>query len=86
MKTAIKCAIAVVLAVVRIMGHKSEAFQAVAHLFVGGLFASAWLQFSEINTEKSSIRHPPLARENLILAVLLSLIELGCFLWHRFSG
>lgn len=69
LKTIIKYSIAIVLAVIRIRGYKSQTFQAIAHLFVGGLFTASWLQ---VNT-----------RENLILAIALSVIELGCFLWQH---
>lgn len=36
----VNLAFAVVLAILRATGHKSEAFQAVAHLYEGGLFAA----------------------------------------------
>jgi uncharacterized membrane protein YfcA len=53
-----------VLAATRIAGHKSEAFQAVAHVFVGGLFGAY------IADRKQS--------DCLRLAILLSLIEVAC--------
>jgi hypothetical protein len=55
------------IAGLRIAGLKSPAFQASAHLFVGGLFG-AWLYGGKP------------ARPFLWLAVLLSLVELACFL------
>jgi hypothetical protein len=60
-------AMTVGLAALRIAGHKSPAFQAVAHIFVGGLFG-AWAHGGKP------------ARPYLWLAVLLSLVELACFL------
>jgi hypothetical protein len=64
---AIVCA---TLAVLRVSGHKSQAFQAVAHLYVGGLFTAAYLQSNA---------------EWWVLGVIVSLVELGCALWFRFS-
>jgi hypothetical protein len=77
-------AIAFILAVLRIAGHKSPTFQAVAHLFVGGLFTAAYMKW------KVSNDGPPdyalLSVQWLGLAVVLSLIELACFIWFRFQG
>jgi len=64
--------IAVVLAALRLMGHKDQAFQAAAHLFVGGLFVAWFLG-----------RPPAQARWNLAIAVVLSVIELAAFLFSR---
>lgn len=86
MRTATKVSIAVALATLRIMGHKSQAFQAVAHLFVGGLFAAAYVRFDSIESETDESKYAPLVYENLTIAVVLSLIELGCFLWQKFVG
>ena len=64
------------LAVVRIAGHKSIAFQAVAHLFTGVLFGAyfgspgAWWWPGKYATEKVA----------LVVAVVLSVVELACFL------
>ncbi len=57
---------AVALAGIRILGDRSSAFQAVAHLFVGGLFG-AWLEGGRS------------ARPLLWTALLLSVVELACF-------
>lgn len=57
--------IAVALGVLRVMGHKSEAFQAVAHLYVGGLFGAFFAGR---------------VRLYLYLAIGLSLTEAACFL------
>jgi hypothetical protein len=60
--------IALVLGTLRVLGHKSQAFQAIAHLFVGGLFG-AWM-----------------AGHNTVfitVAVLLSIVELLCFLFLK---
>lgn len=59
-------AVSTLLACLRISGHKSEPFQAVAHLFVGGLLGS-WL----VGRKAQSLQ--------LALAAVLSLIELACF-------
>jgi hypothetical protein len=55
------------LAAIRIAGHKSPAFQAIAHLWVGGLFGY-WLR----------MRYE--SGKYLAMAVGLSLVELACFL------
>jgi len=54
----------------RIAGYKSEAFQAIAHIYIGGLF-SAYIVFYVCRYKAVDI---------LISAITLSLIELGCFL------
>jgi FtsH-binding integral membrane protein len=77
--------IAFVLAALRVAGHKSEAFQAVAHLFVGGLFAAGWVEYGftwtgiKCDGGKSAMR-------KIWLGVALSLVEVGCFLWFKFAG
>ena len=86
MRTATKVSIAVVLAALRIMGHKAQAFQAVAHLFVGGLFAAAYVRWDSIESEGDEERYSPLVYENLIIAIVLSLIELGCAIGFKFIG
>jgi hypothetical protein len=62
--------IAAALAAIRIAGHQSEAFQAVAHLYVGGLFTAAYIG-----------RNWPL----FYIGVAISLIELAVGLWQRFA-
>jgi hypothetical protein len=57
--------VATALAILRILGHRSLVFQAVAHLFVGGL-VGAWLLSR--------------ARLYLILAASLTVVEVACFL------
>jgi hypothetical protein len=57
--------IAVVLAGMRIAGHKSQAFQAVAHIYVGWIFTAAYFIPS---------------RALCITGVVLSLVELAVFL------
>jgi hypothetical protein len=59
----------VVLAALRVVGYKSPAYQALAHLLVGGMFVAGW--------------HGRLLY--LGLAVLLSLVELVVFVLDRFS-
>ena len=60
---------AALLGVLRIVGVKHLIFQATAHLFVGGLFG-AWLK-----DRKDRIL--------LITAIVLSMVELLCFLLLR---
>jgi hypothetical protein len=64
--------IALALVALRLLGHKDQAFQAAAHLFVGGLFAAWW-----------TTRPAPASRWNLGLAVALSLVEVAAFLATR---
>lgn len=61
--------IAVVLGMLRIMGEKAAWYQAVSHLFVGGLFGSWWQSGNKIP---------------LIVAISLSILELVCFLVFKF--
>jgi hypothetical protein len=56
----------------------------VAHCFIGGLVAAAYVQFDAIETETDSAHYSPLIRENVILVVALSLVEVGCALWFKF--
>ena len=72
--------IAVIFAIIRIAGHKSEAFQAVAHLFVGWLFGAAYFQYRPRKSSAMPARLPP-----SMLPIALSLIELACFLWFRLA-
>jgi MFS family permease len=65
-------AIAFVLAALRVAGHKSQSFQAVAHLFVGGLLTEWWVG-------SLSWRYS----HTFWIAVSLSIVELACFLWFR---
>jgi hypothetical protein len=60
--------IAVVLATMRIMGHKSHSFQAAAHLFCGWLLAESFLQGG---------------RFELWTVIVLSAIEVACFIWFH---
>jgi hypothetical protein len=71
--------IAVLLAYLRIAGHKSEAFQAVAHLFVGWLLSAWWLKRSDswISDGRDS------GRLELRLAAALSIVEIACFIWSH---
>jgi len=76
--------IALVLAVLRIAGHKSEAFQAIAHMYVGGLFA--WSVSEYRITKNKSLDAAIEAISIFVIAVVLSLIELTVALWQRFMG
>jgi len=71
---------AIVIAGVRIAGHTSQTYQAAAHLFVGGLFAAAFVQW-RMGTKLGSRVD---AYRNLAIAVVLTIVEVGCFLWFRF--
>lgn len=59
--------VAVAVVALRILGLKSPSFQAVAHLYVGGLFG-AWLEAGRP------------ARPLLWLALLVTAVEVACFL------
>lgn len=65
MRRALVLLAAIAIALLRVMGHKSEAFQAIAHLEVGGLFG-AWFATRD--------------RGYLGLALALTLVEVICFL------
>jgi hypothetical protein len=82
----IRILIAVALAALRVSGHKSEAFQAVAHLFIGWLLAAWW--YSPVSYEGSGK-----AREydrssglDLALVIVLSVIEVACAIWFKLQG
>ena len=64
--SALLCVVALALAFLRVAGHRSSFFQAVAHLFVGGLFG-AWM-------------HDRTAKPYLYLALGLTAVEVACFL------
>jgi hypothetical protein len=70
--------IAIALAAIRIAGHKSEAFQAVAHLFIGWLIGAGVYQRATW-TEGRSV-----AMQKIWLAIGLSVVEVICFLIGRF--
>jgi hypothetical protein len=67
------------LSVIRITGHKSEAFQAFAHLFVGGLFVGGfWGVFG------SNPKYQKFDRRTLRgLALILTIVEIICFVGSR---
>jgi hypothetical protein len=72
--------VGVVLAGLRICGFQDQIFQAVAHLFVGGLFAAGYVQRLQVldqRTQRSASR-------KLWLAASLSLLELVCFLVFKY--
>jgi hypothetical protein len=73
--------VSVVLASLRVGGLTSEAFQAVAHLWVGGLFAAGYVQYSA--TWGTDRRNDAMLK--IWLGVGLSVIELACFLFGRFG-
>lgn len=67
--------VAVILAALRITGEKSESFQAVSHLFVGGLFGSCLVT-----------RHWPSLYSTTMFyfmtGIILSIVELAVFLYN----
>ncbi len=67
--------IAFILAIVRIAGHKSEAFQAIAHCFTGGLVASAFTEYRF--TWTTGGRN---ALQKFYIAIGLSIVEIVCFI------
>jgi hypothetical protein len=69
LKVVINVLIAVVLAALRIAGHKSIMFQGIAHVYVGGLFG-VWL------ADRSR-------KGALALGVALTVVEVLCFLFDK---
>jgi len=71
--------IAVILGLIRIFGVRAAWFQALSHLYVGALFGMWWINrnspFADISQK---------ARNSLVLAGCLSLLELSCFLIFKF--
>ena len=63
--------IGVVLGLLRAFGHKSQAFQAIAHLYMGGLIAAWWI-----------LRVPLYGW----LVIILSLVEVVCFVAFKGRG
>lgn len=89
----IALALAVVVALARISGLKTEAFQAVAHLLVGGLFTAWYLKrtthWTQLLPPWNDLGKP--AKDwggfELHLALILSAIEVACFVWFKhFAG
>lgn len=76
----IQITIAILLGVLRATGITHPAFQAVAHLFVGGLLG-AWL----VQRKPDNLREAVMANINLWTAVALSVLELVCFLYFKFA-
>lgn len=71
--------IAAILATLRVLGHHDETFQAVAHLFTGGMIGAGAVHLWEwVNTFDEL--HLSGAKVCLGLAVVISLIELACFI------
>lgn len=70
----------IILAALRIAGVTHEAYQAVAHLFVGGLFAAGYVDYSYTWTEGgwSGMRL-------IYLGIALSVVEVACALWFKFG-
>lgn len=88
---------AATIAVMRIAGVKTEAFQAVAHLLVGGLFG-AWLMYPGPSarwilwdaahdpiTSKVEMG-PDLGRHCLAVALSLTAVEIVVFLLQTFTN
>lgn len=68
-------AIGLSLAIWRIMGHKSQSFQAAAHLFVGWLLSAWWYIPDSLDGRRWFF---------FWVAVALTVVEVGCFVWFRF--
>lgn len=81
-------AVSLAFAVARIAGVIHPSFQAFAHLWVGGLFAASWYLWRTRNLIVPVFNLLPYRSVSwptaLTLAVGLSLIELGCFVWDHF--
>jgi hypothetical protein len=83
--------VASVLAYLRISGVKHEAFQAAAHFYVSGLFLSWWYGWTIYKLKEwlseLVFNYQPFDRTSpwfyLVVAVILSLIELGCALFLK---
>lgn len=73
--------IAIVLGTLRIIGVKHIAFQAIAHLYVGGLFTAGYCNWSSAYTESRKA-----SRLYLFLGIFLSILELTCFIIMRKHG
>jgi hypothetical protein len=65
--------VAVVFAVLRVLGWKSEAYQAFAHLYLGCLIGGWYLTYDDRGWNGCD-------RGLLSLALILSAVELVCFL------
>jgi hypothetical protein len=81
----------VVLGVLRAAGHKSVVFQAIAHVYIGGLFKHAW-DFRATETW-AYMRRCPGARSFPVhrnwywaLAWALSFVELFTAIYQRTAG
>jgi hypothetical protein len=73
--------VAFVLGAMRIAGIKHQSFQAIAHLFVGGLFAW-WLC---VRTNGGGLGQIIFANELFWIAIILSLLELVCAIVFRIT-
>ena len=78
MTDALLIIVSILIALVRAIGVKHEAFQAIAHLWVGGLLGAYLLGRKEIGAATRGR-----AIFCLWLAVLLSIVEVLCFLVIR---
>ena len=74
--------IALILAALRIAGVTHEAYQAVAHLFVGGLFAAGWVQGFGAHDYDEERR----AMWKFGIALALTAVEVWCFVAFRVMG
>ena len=76
MKTPLVILISAALALARILGVKHEAYQAVAHLWVGGLIG-AWLLTRKTKDVDSVY---------LWSVIVLSVVEVACFIVQHWSA
>lgn len=79
----IRITIAVALAFIRIAGHKSPSFQAVAHLCVGGFYTASFVQFLATESPSQAYRLGRKSAQNAVIAVVLTVVEVICFLTQR---
>ena len=71
----------VLVAGLRVMGVKDQSFQAMSHLFVGGLLGGFLALRRSSRLDDIDER-----RLYIFFAASLSLVELGCFLWFKLHG
>jgi hypothetical protein len=82
MTTFILTVIAFILGFLRAHGIKSILFQAIAHVYVGGLFGAGIMNWVK---NKLPWKTALMTRE-MVLAIGLSLLEVICFLAFKFLG
>jgi len=85
---ALLIAIALVLAGMRVAGFHDQSYQAAAHLFLGWLIGAGY--FQNKSAPKGSWNAPVSSPEGnsaglkFFLVVLLTVVEVSCFVWFKF--